>query len=276
MRSFPVFPWHANAACALLLTACGGEAQPTPKASLERTAPVTETTEQAPVLAPSSPSVVGAQATATVAPQLTAQANADPTLPPALQALPAVSEDGTRVAVITSYEDGLRGDQSSEFLILSSGADAPLMRIAIAVPEAQPTSAARASRLSSAAAAMAPIRWHKLHELPTDPDATVAPRFLGVGETNPQFGHDERAEVHFQEPRLSITLDGKATMRTHVGWSARPTKACPECDVCPAPLAELEHAYIDDELHIALIVIRYMSASDVCSTPDETYHAVRF
>jgi hypothetical protein len=95
-------------------------------------------------------------------------------------------------------------------------------------------------------------------------------------ETSPLFGRGAASEVHFQEPELTIEFEGLVTAHSFFAWSAQGGKACADCIACPAPLADLEAAFINEKLRVALVVIRYAGASDICPDPNETYHAVRF
>lgn len=180
--------------------------------------------------------------------------------PPAwLADLPAVSADGSIVAIANHESLGARGDERLLLDFVEVASDRLVRRIIVSDPD-HPE--ARHGAEAKARAVLAEGTWVKLRKLDVQEDH-VAKR--------------DGMEVRYQEPAL-IVRDTTSTFdlvrRNESTWSHPAGRPCPGCDVCPAPLAILDDAW-GDRLHgILLVQLSFAGGTDICWEPPDDFHVV--
>jgi hypothetical protein len=173
--------------------------------------------------------------------------------PPAawLADLPAVSDDGS-IEVLANHESlGARGDERLLLDFIDVASDRLVRRIIVSDPD-HPES--RAGAEAKARAVLGERHWVKLRKL----DA---------------FG----LEVQYREPALAVrdtTSSADLVRKNEPTWSHPGGARCPGCDVCPAPLAVLEHAWADRLHGVLLVDLSFAGGSDICWEPPDDFHAV--
>lgn len=259
-------------ACLTLLATLVGACSPAPRPTAVGSSTTSSTT--------TSPSSGGPLASAPP-PTATPSTNAPPAddasdwRPKGLRNLPALSKSGGSLAYYGIASNGGDG-QRYGFFILDVKTDKTLTSIPIDMPDETDTTA-RDGRIASAVAALAGDTWTPLSALTMESDPIVPMRFGGVGQTMPQVGTNAHLEVHFKEPELTVKLDGKVVLsRNFPAWSDKPHQACTTCMACPAALADLEAAWVDEASRLMLVEIRYGGGTDTCWERASSYHAVKY
>jgi len=181
----------------------------------------------------------------------TDDAGASPQQPAWLADLPAVSDDGSIVAVANHESLGARGDERLLLDFIDVASDRLVRRIIVSDPD-HPESHAGAE--AKARAVLAEGRWVKLHK----------PETLGL-------------EVQYHEPALAVrdaTSSADLLRKKETAWSHPAGRPCPGCEVCPAPLANLEAAWVDRLRGVLLLDVSFSGGSDICWEPPDDFHAV--
>ena len=196
---------------------------------------------------------------------------------PLLESLPAISEDGTQVAVWAQREDGARANPKSELLLFEAGTDnvqwQKTVHDADEHDEIGPDAAAEnaLARMSEAEKELGRRAWRRMTPLVSFPDPKVPARMQGLGTTSPQLAQGVGVMVRFAEPTLLIDFEGKSVYsEKHPDWSDVGSTSC------AAALADLESAWIDSLTHTTLVLINYAGGTDICWEPESSYHTVRF
>ncbi|HEX8789832.1 MAG TPA: hypothetical protein VF765_02690, partial [Polyangiaceae bacterium] len=138
--------------------------------------------------------------------------------------------------------------------------DRLVRRIIVSDPE-HPES--RAGAEAKARAVLGEGTWVKLHELHVDEDSHVASR--------------DGLAVQYHEPALAVrdtTSSFDLVRKNERTWSHPAGARCPGCDVCPAPLAILDHAWADRLHGVLLVEVSFTGGSDICWEPPDDFHAV--
>jgi hypothetical protein len=194
---------------------------------------------------------------------------------PWLDGLPAVSEDGSVLAVANHESLGARGDERLllDFIEVASGRR--VRRVIVSDPD-YPES--RAGGEAKARAVLAERTWVKLRALDVREDEGAPWRQGGVGapvRSNVATGGG--LEVQYREPALLVrdtTSQFDLVRGKEPTWSHPAGSRCAGCDVCPAPLAILENAW-SDRLHgVLLVQLSFGGGSDTCWEPPDDFHAV--
>jgi hypothetical protein len=179
-------------------------------------------------------------------------AGGGPPLPAAwLANLPAVSDDGSTLAIANHESLGARGDERLLLDFIDVASDRLVRRIIVSDPD-HPESQAGAE--AKARAVLAERNWVKLHKL----DA------LGL-------------EVQYREPAFAVrdtTSNADLVRKKEKTWSHPAGTRCPGCDVCPAPLATLADAWADRLHGVVLVDVSFSGGSDICWEPPDDFHAV--
>ncbi|NUP14448.1 MAG: hypothetical protein HOW73_51115 [Polyangiaceae bacterium] len=219
---------------------------------------------------------------ATSAPPAAASATPDvgDQLPAELAALPALSEDGSRVALLASYEDGARALPNRELLVLDVARGTVLERFEIEDPDLGLDPPDPVERLELAARLLRTQTWRPLERLEMVADTDLRAR------TNFMYGQDlfqakgAGFTIRYHEPKLMIDDNGKRVLnRAFASWSDKGGKKhplCPDCHACPPTIAGLAEAFVEKDARVALLVVTYHFGSDMCWEPDRTYHVFRF
>lgn len=187
--------------------------------------------------------------------------SANPATAPAwLAGLPAVSDDGSILAVANHESLGARGDERLLLDFIDVASDRLVRRVIVSDPD-HPESHAGAE--AKARAVLAERTWVKLHQLDVD--------------ENTHVGSGNGLEVQYREPAFSVrdtTSRFDLVRKSERTWSHPAGARCPGCDVCPAPLAILASAW-EDRLHGTMLVeLTFTGGSDICWEPPDDFHAV--
>jgi len=178
-------------------------------------------------------------------------AGASPASPAWFADLPAVSDDGSVVAVANHESLGARGDERLLLDFIDVGSDRLVRRIIVSDPD-HPES--HASAEAKARAVLAERSWVRLRK----------PEMLGL-------------EVQYHEPALAVrdtTSSADLLRKKETTWSHPAGRPCPGCEVCPAPLANLEDAWVDRLRGVMLVDVSFSGGSDLCWEPPDDFHAV--
>jgi hypothetical protein len=199
---------------------------------------------------------------------------------PGLGQLPAVSDDGTLVAVAMHLADGARANDNLTLGIIDVAADRLVDKVVIVDAE-NPDQPGRAAREAAAEVLLAKRAWHRLRplELREDPGAPVRQRGVG-GPVRARLALGEGLRVSYREPILTVRqgpANGRELLRrAERRFSAPAGPRCSGCENCPAPLASLAAADVDPATGVLLLEIEYHGGTDLCWEPDQTFHVVRF
>ncbi len=204
--------------------------------------------------------------------------DADPATPPPpawLADLPAVSDDGSIVAVANHESLAGRGDERLLLDFIDTATDRLVRRIIVSDPD-HPES--RRGAEAKARAVLAEGTWVKLRKLDVREDPGAPLRQGGVsGPVRSNVASRDGLEVQYREPALAVrdtTSSADLVRKKEPTWSHPAGARCPGCDVCPAPLAILADAW-GDRLHGVLVVeVSFSGGSDVCWEPPNDFHAV--
>jgi len=168
-----------------------------------------------------------------------------------LAGLPAVSDDGSTLAVANHESLGARGDERLLLDFIDVASDRLVRRIIVSDPDHPESHAGGEAR---ARAVLGEGKWVKLRKL----DA---------------FG----LEVQYREPAFAVrdtTSHADLVRKKETTWSHPAGTRCPGCDVCPAPLATLSDAWADRLHGVVLVDVSFSGGSDICWEPPDDFHAV--
>jgi hypothetical protein len=197
--------------------------------------------------------------------------------PPAawLADLPAVSDDGSVVAVANHESLGARGDERLLLDFIDVASDRLVRRIIVSDPD-HPESHAGAE--AKARAVLGERTWVRLRKLDVREDAGAPPRMSGTGApAQSNLASGGGLEVQYREPALAVRdTTGSADLlrKKEPTWSHPAGRRCPGCDVCPAPLAILDNAWVDRMHGVLLVDVSFAGGSDICWEPPDDLHAV--
>jgi hypothetical protein len=168
-----------------------------------------------------------------------------------LDGLPAVSDDGSILAVANHESLGARGDERLLLDFIDVASDHLVRRIIISDPD-HPES--RPGAEAKARAVLGERTWVKLHKLD----------MIGL-------------EVQYREPALAVrdkTSSADLVRKKERSWSHPAAAGCPGCAVCPPPLANLADAWADRLHGVLLVDLSFSGGSDICWEPPDDFHAV--
>jgi hypothetical protein len=216
-----------------------------------------------------------------IAPSASSAPSADsPAAPPPPQAswrdgLPAVSDDGTTIAVANDVSLGARGDSRVELDLLDVARDEVVRRIIVFDPDYP---MARSGE-PKARRVLAERSWVKLSAAVVEEDPGSPVRQGGVGaalRSNRASG--DGLSLEYREPVLVVrdAATGAELLRTaEPRWSEKPGPRCPGCGDCPAPLANVTQVWSDRAHGLLLVAVGFFGGSDLCWEPPDEYHVVR-
>jgi len=197
--------------------------------------------------------------------------------PPAawLADLPAVSDDGSIVALANHESLGARGDERLLLDFIDVASDRLVRRIIVSDPD-HPESQAGAE--AKARAVLGETHWVKLHKLDVREDPGAPWRQGGVSApARSNLASGGGLEVQYREPAFAVrdtTSSADLVRKKQPTWSHRAGTRCPGCDVCPAPLAILAEAWTDRLHGVLLAELSFTGGSDICWEPPDDFHVV--
>jgi hypothetical protein len=196
--------------------------------------------------------------------------------PPAwLANLPAVSDDGSVLAVANHESLGARGDERLLLDFIDVASDRLVRRIIVSDPD-HPES--RAGAETKARAVLAERSWVKLHKLDVREDTAAPWRQGGVSApARSNVASGDGLEVQYREPALAVrdtTSSADLARKKEPTWSHPAATRCIGCEVCPAPLAILADAWADRLHGVLLVDLSFTGGSDICWEPPDDFHAV--
>jgi len=257
---------HARSfvALGLLMVSCAQPATPV--------APVPDASPQSAVDASSlQPAPDAGPVTLDAAPEADARAGTT-----TLDDLPAVSEDGQRVAIAARVADGARGRDNLSLVILEVDGDHVAKRVVIVDPN-DAERPGRGEREDAANRVLAADRWVRLvkYELAENPAAPERQGGLGM-PFRANVAKGEGLVVDYREPLL-VVRDGKREVvnRAMPSFSKRGGAHCKGCVVCPPPLSNAAAVYGNRSRGVLVIEVEYRGGTDLCWEPDQTLHVVR-
>ena len=193
-----------------------------------------------------------------------------------LDDLPAVSEDGRRVAIASRVSDGARGSDNLALVILEVDGDHVAERLEIVDPN-HPERPGRRQREDAANQLLAAARWVSLVKYEVEENPAAPERQGGLGSPfRANVAKGEGLIVDYREPLL-VVRDGphELVRRAMPTFSKHGGAHCKGCVVCPPPLANAAAVYGSRSRNVLVIEIEYRGGTDLCWEPDQTLHAVR-
>jgi hypothetical protein len=163
--------------------------------------------------------------------------------------LPAVSDDGTTIAVANDVSLGARGDSRVQLDLIDVARDETVRRIVV-----------------------------------FDPDFPMArsgePKARRVlGETSwVKLSSGDGLSLEYREPVLvvrDVTTGRELLRKAEPRWSEKAGPRCPGCADCPAPLANVTQVWSDHARGLLLVAVGFLGGSDLCWEPSDEYHVVR-
>lgn len=210
--------------------------------------------------------VVNALPTTTVP---TADAQVDPSMP----ILPAVSIDGSLVAVRMIDPQGARGEPKVWVGFIDVVLDRVVKKVLITDPDHPETEGAGQAELL---ATINQQKWTPLSPLIVHEDPGAPLRHGSMDDpSRATMAEKNGLIVQYREPDLSVRRAGKEILKTKAKtYSVPAAERCPGCGICPAPLATIDEAFTDDANDMVLLAIVYGGGSDICWEPADSYHVV--
>jgi hypothetical protein len=186
--------------------------------------------------------------------------------------LPAVTPDGSRVAIAYSGEDGARGDFNLALVIRDVKTDRVLQREVVAKAGALALSPeALQHRLAALNRALARTAWVPLKRYPSD-------RKPGTGAPEVSTVVAGELTMSFREPRLTVRRGERVLLdQRYAGWSAPVTRFAERCEDGPCECrnpAYLAEAAVDEARRVVMVKIGY-AGTDACWEPDSQVHVLR-
>ncbi len=189
--------------------------------------------------------------------------------------LPAVSDDGTTIAVANDVSLGARDESRVQLDLIDAARDEVVRRIIVFDPDFP---MARSGE-PKARRVLAERSWVKLSAAVVEEDPGSPVRRGGVGaalRSNRASG--DGLSLEYREPVLVVrdaTTGVELLRKAEPRWSEKPGPRCPGCGDCPAPLANVTQVWSDRAHGLLLVAVGFFGGSDVCWEPPEEYHVVR-
>jgi hypothetical protein len=200
-----------------------------------------------------------------------------------VKGLPAISEDGERVAVALQISDYRLGNANLTFLVLDSSSGQETERIPIVGPDDYDILEDLdrnhlEKQLEKVAEVLSGDEWTPLESVSTegasyDPSYEEPQRFSICG-----------FEVSWDAPQLTVTDGSGKTLldAERPEWLAPSTCDYPEdadaesddCEVVCAPYSYIANAAMDEKLGVLVLTLGYRSQGEFCVAPPEKVFAV--
>ncbi len=163
--------------------------------------------------------------------------------------LPAVSDDGTTIAVANDVSLGARGDSRVQLDLIDVARDETVRRIVVFDPDYP---MARSGE-PKARRVLGERSWVKL-------------------------ASGDGLSLEYREPVLvvrEVTTGLELLRKAEPRWSQKAGPRCPGCADCPAQLANVTQVWSDHARGLLLVAVSFLGGSDLCWEPPDEDHVVR-